>query len=75
MAKKTKPQEKTENDKGVYMAFISKQGKTQSKIKLKEANLGDISNAIIWCDIIKERLLKQYQKMINIRFGGNHEEK
>jgi len=52
---------------GLYMIFRSNQGKTMSQVKLEKATLIDISNAIIWCDITKERLLKQYKKMINVR--------
>lgn len=74
MNKEDKSNNKKKIPQGLYMAFKSNQGKTESKMRMEKANLIDVSNGIIWCEIIKEKLLEQYKKMINMHMEESKRE-
>ena len=66
---KDKPQEKKEAPPGIYMFFKSTgKGNVKSQMNLKRATVPDISSAIVWCEITKERLLKEFKKLAEISY-------
>ena len=64
--KKDKPQEKKEIPQGVYMFFKRSEGQIQSTVHMEKANIDEMSNAVAWCEIMKEKLLEQIKKNSNI---------
>jgi len=55
--------EKKGTIEGIYIAFKSNKGRALSEMKLRKAKIVDISNAIIWCEMVKEGLLEKYKEL------------
>ena len=73
---KDKFQEKKEIPQGIYMLFkATGKGNMTSQMKMERATIPDISNAIVWCELTKEKLLQEFKKLAKIDYSKDLREK
>ena len=73
---KNKPQEKKEIPQGIYIRFkATGKGNMVSQMKMERATIPDISSAIVWCELTKEKLLQEFKKLAKIDYSENLKEK
>ena len=73
---KDKSQEKKEIAQGIYMLFkATGKGNIASKMKMERATIQDISSAIVWCELTKEKLLQEFKKLAKINYSEGLKEK
>jgi hypothetical protein len=73
---KDKSQEKKEIPQGIYMLFkATGKGNIASKMKMERATIQDISSAIVWCELTKEKLLQEFKKLAKINYSEGLKEK
>ena len=71
---KDKSKENKEKLQGLYILFKSSEGKVVSKMRLEKATISDISGAIVWCELTKEKLLKEFKKLAKIENSRDFKE-
>ena len=73
---KDKLQEKKEIPQGIYMLFkATGKGNMVSQMKMNRATIPDISGAIVWCELTKEKLLQEFKKLAKIGYSRDLKEK